>query len=84
MTMPPEQVTIKCPKCGGIYQDWIRRSANLSLDDFDDDYLDQCSSAVCPSCKHKVYFENLIVNDGVFYFGGLTDYEEEEEEEEEE
>jgi endogenous inhibitor of DNA gyrase (YacG/DUF329 family) len=81
MTMPPEQVTIKCPKCGGIYQDWIRRSANLSLDDFDDDYLDQCSSAVCPSCKHKVYFENLIVNDGVFYFGRLTDYEEEEEEE---
>jgi DNA-directed RNA polymerase subunit RPC12/RpoP len=79
MTTPPEQVTIKCPECGGIYQDWIRRSVNLSLDDFDDEYLDQCSSAVCPACKHKVYFENLVVKDGVFYFSTLPEDEENDE-----
>ena len=50
MTSPPEEITVECPKCGHIYQDWFRGSVNLDLDDFDEEYLDQCSSATCPEC----------------------------------
>lgn len=28
---------------------------------WDDDYLDRASSATCPECGHKVYFETLKV-----------------------
>lgn len=70
MIMPPETVDIICPECGHQYQDWYRPSVNLNLDSFDDEYLDKCSSAVCPQCEHKVYFSTLTVKDNVFYFGG--------------
>lgn len=68
MTSPPRDINVVCPQCGNQYQDWSR-SVNLDMDDFDSDYLDQCSSAVCPQCKYKVYFSTLIVKDGIFYFG---------------
>jgi hypothetical protein len=42
---------------------------NLDLDDFDDEYLDKASSAVCPKCGRKVYFHSLVVRDGVFFVG---------------
>ncbi len=71
MTSPPEQVTVQCPGCEMTYQDWFRASINLDLDDFDEAYLDECSSAVCPSCKHKVYFEQLVVRNGIFHFTPL-------------
>lgn len=71
MTSPPHKVDVVCPKCGHQYQDWSR-SVNLDEDDFDEEYLDRCSSAICPECKHKVYFGTLVVKDGVFYFGGDT------------
>ena len=48
MTSPIEDITVECPKCGHLYQDWFRGSVNLDLDDFDEEYLDQCSSATCP------------------------------------
>ena len=67
MTSPVEEVTVSCPECGLRYQDWWRPSVNLDLDDFDQEYLDKCSSAVCPNCGHKVHFENLVVEDGVFH-----------------
>jgi predicted nucleic-acid-binding Zn-ribbon protein len=65
MTSPPKHVTIICPNCGTQYKDWFR-SVNLDLDDFDEQYVDECSSAVCPKCKHKVYFETLVVKNGAF------------------
>ncbi len=68
MTMPVETIDVCCPNCSEIYQDWYRGSVNLDLDNFDDEYLDACSSATCPKCGHKVYFQNLIVKEGVFYF----------------
>jgi transposase len=40
---------------------------NLDLDDFDEEYVDAASSAVCPNCGHKVYFDNLVVINDVFY-----------------
>ena len=64
--MPIEEVTIKYPQCDRIYSDWYKGSINLDLDDFDEDYIDKCSSAVCPDCGHKVYFETLIVKKGIF------------------
>ena len=66
MTSPPRETTVICPVCGAEYQDWIRPSINLSLDDFDDEYLDQATSATWPKCKHKVPLDVLIVReDGV-------------------
>jgi len=67
MTMPPEDVIVQCPQCDRTYEDWYRGPVNLDLDDFDDEYLDKCSSAVCPHCGHKVYFNMLISKDGVFF-----------------
>jgi len=67
MTSPPREITVICPECRTEYRDWIRPSINLSLDEFDDDYLDQATSATCPKCKHKVSLEVLIVReDGVW------------------
>jgi len=67
MTSPPEDVTVQCPACGTVCQDWYRASISFDLgEEFDEAYLDECSSAVCPQCKHKVYFEQLVVKDGVF------------------
>jgi endogenous inhibitor of DNA gyrase (YacG/DUF329 family) len=69
MTSPPEEVTVQCPACGTVYQDGYRASINFDLgEEFDQESLDECSSAVCPHCKHKVYFEQLVVKDGVFRF----------------
>jgi hypothetical protein len=69
MASPIEKVTVHCPECDCVYEDWYRASLDLNRDNFDNEYLDQCSSAVCPACKHKVYFDNLIVTDGIFYLG---------------
>jgi rubredoxin len=69
MTSAPEQVTVQCPACGLVYQDWYRASINLDLgEEFDAAYLDECGSAVCPGCKHKVYFQQLIVQAGIFRY----------------
>ena len=70
MTMPIEDVTVKCPECHKTYDDWYRGSVNLDLDDFDEEYIDKCSSAVCPHCGHKVYFNTLVVKKGVFQLKG--------------
>lgn len=67
--MPPEEVTIVCPKCAHVYRDWYRASMNLDLDAFDETYIDEASSAVCPRCSYKVYFDSLIVRDGDFELG---------------
>ncbi len=67
MTSPIEEVVVICPQCQAEYKDWYRGSINLGLDDFDEKYIDECSSATCPSCGFKVYFETLVVReDGVF------------------
>lgn len=69
MTSPPRDVTVCCPCCNGQYQTWYRPSLNLDIEDFDDEYIDAATSAVCPTCGHKVYFDTLIVRDEVFYVG---------------
>ena len=71
MTSPVITITIKCPKCGKVYEDWYRASVNLMLDDFDEDYLDECSSAACPDCGYKIESDNLIVDkEGTFIMPG--------------
>ena len=69
MTSPPEEITVDCPKCGHFYKDWYRASVNLDLDDFDEEYLDRCSTATCPHCQHKVNLDVLVVEGGVFHMG---------------
>ena len=67
MEMPDSLVLIIA---GTAYQDWFRPSINLSLDDFDDEYLDRATSATCPNCKHKVALDVLVVReDGVWEMG---------------
>lgn len=34
MTGPVENITVRCPACGAIYEDWHRGSLNLDLDSF--------------------------------------------------
>ena len=72
MTSPPEEISVKCPGCGKVYEDWWRASINLSLgEDFDDTYLDEATSSTCPDCGHKVLHGALIVReDGVREIGG--------------
>ncbi len=70
MTSPPEKITVVCPECGEAYKDWYRASINLELDDFDDAYIEEASTATCPSCGHKVEISNLIVErDGRWVLG---------------
>ena len=74
MTMPPEEITVTCPKCGETYKDWYRPSMNLMLDDFDDDYIEEMSSVTCPSCETKVRVGSLVVGeDGTFWVPGMTE-----------
>ena len=62
MTSPPENITVECPQCKKSYQDWWRPSINRSLDiGFDDEYVDQASSATCNHCGHKIYLNSLVV-----------------------
>lgn len=63
MTSPVEEVTVRCPGCGHVYRDWFRASVNLALDDFDDDYLRQCSTATCPRCATVTGFDSVVVAD---------------------
>ena len=69
MTYPIEEITVQCPNCGHLYQDWTRASVNLDLDDFDEEYLEQCETATCPECHYKIDLDLFIVEDGVFKFG---------------
>ncbi len=70
MTSPCEQIEVECPNCGTVYSDWIRRSLNLMLDDFDEDYIKEATTATCPSCSYTVDFGGLVVRpDWVFEIG---------------
>jgi hypothetical protein len=43
-------IAVWCP-CGAVYSDSWRASVNLSLDDFDQEYVDRMSSTRCPECR---------------------------------
>ena len=43
MTSPPEEIEVECPECGQVYSDWYRQSVNLTLDDFDEEYLEHAT-----------------------------------------
>ncbi len=70
MTMPPEKIRVKCPRCARAYESWWRPSMNLRLDDFSPEYIDEMSTATCPDCGHKVSLSVLVVRpDGVWELG---------------
>lgn len=67
MTSPSYKIEVQCPQCGKVYEDWYRPSINLTLDDFDEEYLEEASTATCPECGLKVALGTLIVRrDGVW------------------
>ena len=63
MTTPIEQITVECSGCGHRYEDYHRRSMNLSLDDFDDDYIEQMSTTICPEYGVKRSIRSLVVRE---------------------
>ncbi len=62
MTSPPEPISVWCPKCNLIYEDWWRPSINSALDSFDDEYIEEASSATCPRCKTNVALPALHIS----------------------
>ncbi len=61
MTSPVEEIEVTCPDCGHSYHDWYRPSINLSLDDFDDEYLEEATTTTCPECRVKYDLGTLCV-----------------------
>jgi hypothetical protein len=49
MSSPCELIIVWC-SCGALYRDSYRASMNLSMDNFDDDYIQRMSSTTCPNC----------------------------------
>ena len=67
MSTPPEFIIVWC-HCGAVYKDWWRPSMNLSLDNFDDDYIERASSITCPNCRSYSRMGTLLTrfeNDGL-------------------
>lgn len=52
MSSPIEEIEVLCPACGEIYTDWYRASLNLEFDDFDEEYIEEASTATCPNSPH--------------------------------
>ena len=63
MTTPVEQITVECSDCGPRYEDFHRRSMNLALGDFDDDYLEQMSTTTYQECGVKRSISSLVVRE---------------------
>ncbi|MGH2787211.1 MAG: MJ0042-type zinc finger domain-containing protein [Actinomycetota bacterium] len=62
MTSPAEKVTVRCPRCGHVFDDWYRPSMNLDLDPWADErYLHDCVHATCPACKTEFRIGTLLV-----------------------
>ena len=64
MTSSPKEITVTCPDSGHAYEDWYRQSFKLSLDYFDDDYLDQTTTTTCPECGDKYDLGTLFARRG--------------------
>lgn len=79
MSQPIEEVYVHCPQCKHRYKGWTRTPG--FGDHFTKSYLDECRSAVCPECQHKVYFRNLKLKETLLsafpshIWGGLAEYE---------
>ena len=67
MTGSIQKVIVKCPSCGNTYIDWWQPLVHPDSEGLDEEFLDLCKSALCPLCKTKVYFETMVLEDGVFH-----------------
>lgn len=71
MTSPPEDITVRCPSCGRLFEDWYRPSVNLQLGDFDENHIREATSATCPECRTQTPLAALVVDEeGVFHLDG--------------
>ena len=74
MTSPPEEITVKCPRCAQRFRDWRRASINLDLDpEFDPDYIQEATTAGCPACGLLIDLGTLVVRDGVWRWATALD-----------
>jgi hypothetical protein len=69
MTTPPREVTVRCQRCGTVFQDWYRASVNLAVEGWDENdpdvqaYLEECSTATCPECGLRQPVADVLVVD---------------------
>ena len=71
MTSPPQQVRVRCPSCAYEYDDWFRPSLNLAIENLEDDYVREATTATCPRCGMTVHLGSIIVGaDGVWALAG--------------
>jgi hypothetical protein len=59
-----QKAVVLCPNCGNTYMDWCQPS--IGPEGLDEEFLDLCKSALCPLCRTKVYFEMMVLEDGVY------------------
>lgn len=51
VTLPPSPVHMKCQRCGHRWKDWLRTVSPWDRELRDnDEYMEQCSTCVCPKC----------------------------------
>jgi excinuclease ABC A subunit len=62
MSPPIESVEVRCPRCSKVCETWRRRSMNLDLDVFTDDYVEEMSSGRCPACGHLLPVATLLTS----------------------
>lgn len=69
MTSPARRTEIKCPKCGIVYETFIRDSINLRLGErWSKADIRRATSSVCPRCAHRTEHKALVVGkDGVWH-----------------
>jgi hypothetical protein len=61
MSSPIETIYVRC-SCGTEYLDEWRPSMNLSIDDFDRQYIEKMSSTTCPNCHRYTRFGTLTTH----------------------
>ena len=59
MSTPPELILVWC-HCGAVYSGPSRPSMNLSIEHFDDEYVERMSSTSCPNCRSHSRLGTLL------------------------
>ena len=66
MTPDIRTVTVRCPRCGTVYEDWYQPCAILMPDDPDEDSPDPCPVVTCKACGYSIDTETLVLDaDGI-------------------
>ncbi len=61
MTMPPQRVRVKCPRCKTVYEDWFNPTINLTLEPLTREQVEEMATVCCPNCGRKIWLASIIV-----------------------